>query len=476
MALSRGEILEDPKVIGDGTNSGEVRLVDADAVTPEYVALSVPNTLTSTYTIDFPDDIGTAQQVLRIASVASGVATLEWFTFTVAAGGNNTEFQYNNGGSLAGLSTLTTDGTDIDVSTTLTMLSENEFRLESGTTDQYVGLVAPTTMDSGNSTTYTLPNDIGAAGAALIIASGASQTAATLEWGQPTGTNQNASGFTNNNDIGAVQFAIGTTFTGEANQGDFDYDTTNKRLRIGDNGGTGVTIEPTSLVVNGTSSTISCNSSVSAGDVSVNSLGLIQNAGTNGSITLQPSGTGVVLIDDFPLRFGDNGTNHAQFLAPAAIGTSYSVQLPTDIAGDGVPKVMEFSGATNSAAQFVSNRRSLTFNIDSGETGTAIPTGDRGTVYIPINCTVIESSIATTLTGDSASINVYRTLSNSTTSPNTGDIFSGTVLFNLVLSNQTFVRNTGLTQTLDAGDFLKFEVASGTAENVSVTFVIEPRV
>ena len=327
MALSRGEILEDPKVIGDGTNSGEVRLVDADAVTPEYVALSVPNTLTSTYTIDFPDDIGTAQQVLRIASVASGVATLEWFTFTVAAGGNNTEFQYNNGGALAGLSTLTTDGTDIDVSTTLTMLSENEFRLESGTTDQYVGLVAPTTMDSGNSTTYTLPNDIGAAGAALIIASGATQTAATLEWGQPTGTNQNASGFTNNNDIGAVQFAIGTTFTGEANQGDFDYDTTNKRLRIGDSSSTGVSIEPTSLVVNGASSTISCNSSVSAGDVSISSLGLIQNAATNGSVTLQPSGTGVVLIDNFPLRIGDSGSNHAQFLAPAAIGTSYSVQL-----------------------------------------------------------------------------------------------------------------------------------------------------
>ena len=474
MALSRGEILEDPKVIGDGTNSGEVRLLDgADT---NYVALSAPDTVTATYTIDFPAAEGTAQQVLRIASVTSNVITTEWFTFSISAGGNNTEFQYNNGGSLAGLSTLTTDGTDIDVGTTLTMLSQNEFRLESGTTDQYVGLVAPTAMDSGNSTTYTLPNDIGAAGSALIIASGPSQTAATLEWGQPTGTNQNASGFTNSSDIGAVQFAIGTTFTGETNQGDFDYNSTSKRLRIGDNGSTGVIIEPTSLVVNGASSTISCNSSVSAGDVSISSVGLIQNAGSNGSITLQPNGTGVVLIDNFPLRLGDNGSNHAQFLAPTTITTSYSVQLPSNIAGDGVPKVMEFSGATNSTAQFVSNRRSLTFNIDSGETGTAIPTGDRGTVYIPINCTVIESSIATTLVGDSASINVYRTLSNSTTSPNTGDIFNSTALFTLTLTNQTFVRNTGLTQQLDAGDFLKFEVASGTAENVSVTFVIEPRV
>lgn len=475
MALSRGEILENPKVIGDTTNSGEVRILDgADT---NYIALSVPDSVT-TYTVDFPSTIGSAQQVLRIASVSAGIATLEWFTFSVSAGGSDTEFQYNNAGALAGLSTLTTDGTDIDVSTTLTMLSENEFRLESATTDQYVGLVAPSAMDSGNSTTYTLPNDIGSSGSALIVATSPAptETTATLEWGQPTGTNQNAAGFTNNTDIGAVQFAIGTTFTGEATQGDFDYNSTDNILRIGDSGNAGVTIQPTSLNVNGASSTISCNSSVSIGDVSVSSLGLIQNAGTNGSLTLQPNGTGVVLIDNFPLRFGDSGSNHAQFLAPAVITTSYSAQLPTNIAADSIPKVMEFSGATNSTAQFVSNRRSLTFNIDSGETGTAIPTGDRGTVYIPINCTVVETVIVTTQTGVSADIDVFLTTTNTTTSPSTADIFAATTVFDLTLTNQTLVRTTGLTQQLDAGDFLKFEVISGTAENVSVTFVIEPRV
>ena len=57
MALSRGEILENPKVIGSTTNSGEVRILDGSDT--DYVALSVPDTIAQTYTIDFPNDIGT---------------------------------------------------------------------------------------------------------------------------------------------------------------------------------------------------------------------------------------------------------------------------------------------------------------------------------------------------------------------------------------------------------------------------------
>lgn len=66
-------------VLGDGVQ-GSLGLSDAHATTPKTIRLTVPATITDEYNVVLPGTIPTAGQVMRVASVAGAVVTLEHAT------------------------------------------------------------------------------------------------------------------------------------------------------------------------------------------------------------------------------------------------------------------------------------------------------------------------------------------------------------------------------------------------------------
>ena len=72
---------------------------------------------------------------------AGSVATLEWGPAPAgAAGGLNTQIQYNNSGTLAGITGITSGGTTLDFadSVNLRMGSDNDFSMQHNGTNQIV--------------------------------------------------------------------------------------------------------------------------------------------------------------------------------------------------------------------------------------------------------------------------------------------------------------------------------------------------
>ena len=82
-----------------------------------------------------------------------------------AAGGSNTQVQFNSSGVLAGSSSLTWDGTTLS-STQVNITGQGTLRLQDTTGGEYVGLRSPGTLSA--SYTLTFPADDGTSGQALI--------------------------------------------------------------------------------------------------------------------------------------------------------------------------------------------------------------------------------------------------------------------------------------------------------------------
>ena len=82
-----------------------------------------------------------------------------------AAGGSNTQVQFNSSGVLAGSSSLTWDGTTLS-STQVNITGQGTLRLQDTTGGEYVGLRSPSAL--GASYTLTFPADDGTSGQALI--------------------------------------------------------------------------------------------------------------------------------------------------------------------------------------------------------------------------------------------------------------------------------------------------------------------
>jgi hypothetical protein len=92
----------------DGTNlqigsQGDLRLADSDS--SNYVAFQAPASVTNNNIYTLPSAVGSANQVLQIASVAGNDATLQWATVSGGGGtpgGSDTQVQFNDGGSTFG--------------------------------------------------------------------------------------------------------------------------------------------------------------------------------------------------------------------------------------------------------------------------------------------------------------------------------------------------------------------------------------
>ena len=90
-------------------NQKELRLGEPDSAGSEYVGFEAPDTIAASVIWKLPNADGSSGQA--IVTDASG--NLSFATVSANPAGSNTQFQYNNSGSFAGVAALTTDGTDI---------------------------------------------------------------------------------------------------------------------------------------------------------------------------------------------------------------------------------------------------------------------------------------------------------------------------------------------------------------------------
>jgi hypothetical protein len=420
--LTRGQILKNPEILGTGTSGAKIRFLDGDE--SNHIDIKIPDIVSSNYTFTFPDTAGTNNFYLK----TDGSGNTSWGEVTASPGGTNGQIQYNNSGSLAGAA-VTTDGTNLFIS------SAAELRFGDSDNSNYVAFKSPSVVASNG--TYTLPDTVGTAGQALVIAS-ASGGAATLEWDAPSGgTTQNPGGDTD----GSVQYNVGGNFTGETA---FKYNQSTNTLSVDNIVSTSVTSDNINLDGNTVSS-------------------------TTGDVILDPASTNPVRIaGGSPLRlFGSTTTNnYVGLVAPATVTSDYTLTLPGALGAAG--SILSFDGS--GAASFVSNTRTINYIIDGG--GAAITTGSKGYVVIDFPCVVNSWTIVGDQSG-SISVDVKRaTYANF---PTTTSI-SGTEKPTLssAQKNQDLTLSTWTT-TIAAGDILEFVVDSAsTVEVVTVAIKVTP--
>ena len=438
MTQSRGQILLNPEVISSvASDGGAVILFEGSTNGENAITFKAPDSVTADYTFTLPDGTGDPGQALT--TDGNGVTT--WTTVTAASGGNSGTFQYNDGASgFAGLSTMTTDGTNISIGAgTLTTESDLIFSDGSGT----LTLTSPTTYTAN--TTYTLPAEgTASAGAALIVSASPtpSTTALSLEWGTPSGTNQDPGGSGAAN-VREVQYNVGGLFTGSA---EFAYDESTDVLSV-------PSLSTTNI------------------DISNNS---ITSTNTNGNINLDANGTGDVVLSggtDLALTGSTSGT--VRYNAPATVSTPYTITLPT--APPSVISRLQYSVANPTVAKFVADTKTLNFVMDSGDPSTPafVALGVRGTVYVDAAYTIIGWK----LIGEAAaafSINVDQATPNFA-APTVAPTYS-TVITGASLGASDFLAEaTGLNISVAAGDSLQFDVQSNTTQtNVTMALIMRP--
>lgn len=459
--LSRGQILKNPEILGIGTTGAKIRLLDADE--NSYIDLKVPDTVTTAYTLTLPSDDGTSGQVLQ----TDGSGTTSWTTVSASPGGSNTQLQYNNSGAFAGASGLTTDGSNLQIGAT------GELRLADTDSSNYLAFKAPGTISANR--IYTLPSVIGSVGQVLKIASGATSTAATLEWADD---NTGGAGSSPGGSDTQVQFNDGGVFGGDAG---LTYNKTTDILSVtgGVNVATGGDYEingvsvltSTTLgsgVINSSLTSVGTLGSLQVDNININA-NVISSTNTNGNIDLDPNGTGFVrILDDAPLRFMDaDNSNYAAITAPASITSDYTITLPA--AGGAANEVLQFDASQN--ASFVSNTRTLNFVIDGG--GSVITTGSKGYVVLDGDYTVTGWTI---LADQSGSIVVAINRATYTNFPTFTNI-DGTEPPTLSSAQKAEdLTLSSWTTTLSARDVLEFNVSSAsTITRVTVALRLVPR-
>jgi len=121
-------------------NQNEIRFEDTTG--GQYVSLKAPSTVASNATLTLPSAAGSNGQFLQ----TDGSGNLSFVTGVTTAGGSTTQVQYNNAGVFAGSSTMTFDGTNLQLN------NQADIRFGDADNSNHIGLQAPTTVN----TTYTL--------------------------------------------------------------------------------------------------------------------------------------------------------------------------------------------------------------------------------------------------------------------------------------------------------------------------------
>lgn len=431
MTQSRGQILLNPEVISNAaTDGGAVILFEGSTNGENAITFKAPDAVTADYTFTLPDGTGTPGQALT----TDGNGVTSWTTVTAASGGTSGTFQYNDGASgFAGLSTMTTDGTNISIGAG-TLTTESDIIFSDGT-----GTLTLTSPTYTANTTYTLPvQGTASAGAALIVSASPtpSTTALSLEWGTPSGTNQDPGGSGAAN-VREVQYNVGGLFTGST---EFSYDESTDILSV-------PSLSTTNIDISGT--TIS-----SDGNINLNAAGtsdVILSGGTD--LTLNGSTSG-----DVTLSAG---------ASPASLNITLPSAVPTTTSR------MQYTTGANTTTKFVSDIKTLNFVMDSGDPTTPayIALGVRGTVYIDSAYTIIGWKLIGEA-GAAFSLNVDQgTFPTPPSAPTYSTVISGASLGATDFTAESGVLNISVA----AGDVLQFDVQSNTTQtNVTMALIMRP--
>lgn len=494
--LSRSQILKDPEVLGTSTSGAKIRLQDGDE--SAYIDLKAPDVVTTSYTLTLPSDDGLSGQVLQ----TNGSGTTTWASFSAAAAGAEGYLQYYSGGALAGAAGLTTDGVH------LTLKAAGEIRFADTDSSNYLSFKAPGTVAANRA--YTLPATIGSVGQVLKIATGATATAATLEWAndETGGAGSSPGGLDT-----YVQFNDGgTTFGGDAG---LTYNKTTDVLSVGGainlgSGGNyninGITrisstnvglstnlftnVYSTNLIFRDPSDDVSITHTVdtinetysltiSAEPIStVFYTGIInlvadlgaESSGTS-SINLTSNETNVNSIlkvrNNQSLNLYDAGnTNFVGFRPPSSVSSSYQYQFPSGVgAVDDILAITSVAGSPSVATlAFINNYRTINFIIDGG--GSVITTGVKGFVVVDFDCQILNWTIQSSIAG-AIVIDIWKKAYAANTVPAVGNSIIGVggtkpTLTATNLSSQSASLNN-YTTSISAGDVLAFNVDSATA-------------
>ena len=462
--LSRGQILKNPEVIGVGNTGAKIRLQDADE--NSYIDLKVPDTVGTAYTFTLPDNDGSPDFYLK----TDGSGTTSWAAVSASPGGSTNQLQYNNAGSFAGAA-VTTDGTNLH----LTSASEVRFNNSGNTAHVAIGASSVTANRK-----YSLPDTIGTVGQVLKIQSRPDDNNAILAWRDD---NTGGAGSSPGGSNTEIQFNDGGVFNGDAG---FTYNkTTDSATLIGSLtvGGVNVTtgndykingtlvLNSTTLggaVVNSSLTSVGTLGSLQVDNINVNG-NVVSSTNTNGSIDLDPNGTGVVRsLGAAAIRFMDSdNSNYAAIVAPASVTSDYTITLPA--AGGAANSAIQFDASQN--ASFVSNTRTLNFVIDGG--GSAITTGSKGYIVLDGDYTVTGWTILADQSG-SIVVDVNRaTYTNFPTFTNIDGTEPPTLSSAQKAEDLTL---SSWTTTLSARDVLEFNVASATTvTRVTVALRLVPR-
>lgn len=379
MPLSRGEILIDPEIIGTGGAAGNITFIDGDET--NTLTLRAPTNITANYNITFPAAAPAVAGYYLQSTDTAG--TLVWSPVTASAAGANSQIQYNSSGNLAASSQLTFDPTNaaLTISGNTTTSAEIRFTEDSDNGSNYAALKAAAAMV--NSTTYTWPDTIGAAGQVLKIAASPapSATGATLFWDAPVSGTQTATG-----NSGDVQITNGSN--GFTNDIQFNYNTTSDILTVGSGyavGGTTVLTSSTlgTGVVNSSLTNVGTLTSLQVDNINING-NVISSTNANGIIDLSANGSGSVNIKSggatAPGRlhiFDNDDTNSVNIIAPATLASDVNLTLPS--VNPEAYSTIQFP-STAGIGQFVSSRKTLIVSIDGG--GNVIQTGTKAVFRI----------------------------------------------------------------------------------------------
>jgi hypothetical protein len=427
--LSRSQILKNPEVLGTGTSGAQIILHDGDE--SNHVALKAPDTITTNFTLTFPANDGTANQYLQ----TDGNGIMSWVTAGLQTpGGAEGYIQYYSSGTFAGAAGVTTDGVH------LTLKAAGEVRFADTDSSNYVSFKAPGTVAANRA--YTLPATIGSVGQVLKIATGATATAATLEWADDL---QAAGSSTASGAAGSVQLSDGAGgFTSDVN---ITYNTTTDVLTLG--------------------------GSLTSGAITVDNLSIDLNtiSSSSGDIILSPN-VATSVFGNKPLRFYDSdNSNYVGIQSVATLPGNYTLTLPSQLGP--ADDIMTIDATGN--LSFINNFRTINFIIDGG--GSVITAGVKGFVIVDFDCEILQWTIQSDLQG-SIVVDVWKKAyasNTAITSTNSISTSAKPTLSNSFANQNTSLSGNWSTLTISAGDVLAFNVEATPATVTLVTIALKVR-
>lgn len=383
--------------------AGEIRFADTDS--SNYVSFKAPGTVAANRAYTLPATIGSAGQVLKIASGAtSTVATLEWANDETGGagsspGGLDTYVQFNDGG--------TTFGGD-------------------------AGL------------TYNKTTDVLSVGGAVNLGSGGNYNIDGITRISSTNVGLSTNLFTN-------VYSTNLIFRDPSN----DVSIKHTVDTIGETYSLTIRSSPSTAVFY--SGILNLIAEIGA-ESSTNSTINLSSSDTNIDSTNVNIRTGGVL------NFLDSDdSNYVGIKVPSSVTSNYIFQLPESVgAVDDILAISAVAGSPSVATlSYINNYRTINFIIDGG--GSVITVGQKGHVVVDFDCQILNWTILTDVAG-TITVDIWKdTYANFP--PTVADTITGTDKPRITVSgnkNQSSAL-TGWTTTITAGDILAYNVEATPA-------------